>query len=307
MGGTSVPGLPARPIIDIDVVLSDYSSAHELRPALEAAGFARALAGDFADRQFYVLTEGGRHLCHLSLTNPGSATWLSHLALRERLRTDPVARRSLGGVKRRLAAEHSDPETYESAKSDLFRSFSDSGRTAVSGVPRRALLLGGLIVGGIAALAAAFAGVGYFTETSRGPDGLPDHRAVRATDLALRPEATLFYPGSAVLARATSDQGSDPANPISNPAEVDSLLVTPAAPETISAWYAQRLAASGWRFSPSSLTTEPPAGELDSEWRRGRREYFDLRLYIDRAALGSQGYAVQGLIFRAVYLVGRGP
>ncbi len=290
------------------MVAADYSSAHELRPTLESAGFVRVRAGDLADRQFYVHSEGGGAVCHLSITHLGSETWLSHRALRERLRTDPEARRSLRDLKRRLAAEHSEPQAYEAAKSDLIRSLSNSGRhtSGSARVSRRALLVGGLVVGGIAALAAAGVGVEYFTETSRGPDGLPDHRAVRASDLARRPEASLFYPGSAVLARSTSDQSSDPANPASNPAEVDSLLVTPAAPETISAWYAQRLAAAGWSRSPSSLTAEATAGELDFEWRRGRREYFDLRLYIDRAALGNQGYAVPGLLYRVVYLAGAG-
>jgi len=225
------------------------------------------------------------------------------------LRVDPQARQAYGDLKRGLAARHSGPEEYVRAKTAFVESLPGFGpdRPRLSArMSRRGLLVAGLALGGLVALVAAVAGIGYFTETSKGSDGLPDHRALRASDLAPRPEATFFYPGSTVLARATSDQGSDPANPASTPAEVDTLLVTSAAPEAVSAWYSQKLAARGWRLSTSSLTRDAPAGELASEWLRGRREYFDLRLYVDRATLGSQGYAVEGLIYRVVYLVGRG-
>ena len=88
-------------------------------------------------------------------------------------------------------------------------------------VSRRLLLVGGLA---LLALVGGIAGVAYYSETSRGADGLPDHRPVRAADLASRPEAKLFYPGSTVVQSARSDQSSDPNNPASAPAKIDTLL-----------------------------------------------------------------------------------
>src|SRR5260221_7136735 len=107
VGSTSVPELPAKPITDVDVALADYSKAHELRRALELAGFRRTLAGDFPDRQFYIRDDGGRR-SHLSLTYLGSETWLSHRALRDRLRADPEARRGYGDANKRPAAQGLD-------------------------------------------------------------------------------------------------------------------------------------------------------------------------------------------------------
>ena len=40
MGSTSVPGLPAKPIIDIIVLVDDLAAGHAAVPALEAAGSA---------------------------------------------------------------------------------------------------------------------------------------------------------------------------------------------------------------------------------------------------------------------------
>jgi GrpB-like predicted nucleotidyltransferase (UPF0157 family) len=304
VGSTAVPGMPARPIIDVDVALADYSSAHELREPLEATGFRRTLAGDFPDRQFYVLDEDGRRACHLSLTYRGSETWLSHQALRDRLLADPEARREYGDLKQRLAAQQLDPEVYTEAKTDVMQRLLGHGwrppppRAPIS---RRLLLAGGIGV----ALVIATAGVAYYAETSRGPDGLPDHRAVRAADLASRPEAQLVYPGSTVVESAQSDQSADPNNPASTPAKIDTLLATAATAAEVQAWYAQRLSAGGWRAGPSS-SGEAPTGEVDLEWRRGAREFFDLRLYLDRSALGSTGSGVGGLLYRVDYLVGAG-
>jgi GrpB-like predicted nucleotidyltransferase (UPF0157 family) len=298
VGSTAVPGLAAKPVIDIDVALADYSSAHELRPALEAAGFRRTVTGDNPDRQWYVRDVGDQRICHLSLTYLDSETWLSHRALLDRLRADPAARREYADLKKRLAAANLEPEAYSLAKTEVIErlaGFDWRQRPREPLVSRRILLIGGLaLLAGVGAVLA----VAFISETSRGADGLPDHRPVRAADLASRPEAKLFYPGSVVVDSTRADQGSDPGNPASGPAKIDTLLAVPAAAEAIKAWYSGRLAAAGWRLSSSS-TAEVPAGEVDTEWRRGSREYFDLRLYAGGAGLGAQSY-------RVVYLAGTG-
>jgi GrpB-like predicted nucleotidyltransferase (UPF0157 family) len=307
VGGTAVPGLAARPIIDVDVALADYSGAHELRGALESAGFRRALAGDLPDRQFYVREEAGRRTCHLSLTYLESETWLSHQALRHRLLTDPEALREYRDLKRRLGAEPLDAEAYARGKREVVERLAGSAwrkpPALQPAISRRLLLVGGLL---LLALVGGTAGVAYYSDTSRGSDGLPDHRAVRAADLVSRPEAKLFYPGSTVVQSARSDQSSDPSNPASAPAKIDTLLATAVSSGAVRDWYAERLAAGGWQVAPSNPTGEPAAGEVDLEWRRSPREFFDLRLNLDRALLGGLGSAVNGLLYRVVYLVGTG-
>jgi GrpB-like predicted nucleotidyltransferase (UPF0157 family) len=302
VGSTSVPGMAARPIVDVDVALADYSSGHELRPALEAAGFRRTLTGDFADRQFYIRDESGRR-SHLSLTYLDSETWLSHQALRDRLLADPEARREYSELKKRLAAEH-DADVYTAAKTEVIQRLAGHGwRKRPPSQPlisRRLLLAGGIA---LLALLGGGIGVAYYSETSRGADGLPDHRPIRAADLAMRPEAKLFYPGSTLVQSARADQSSDPNSPSAVPAKVDTLLATAVSPEVLQAWYGQNLSAAGWRAAPSVAGA---SGEVDLEWRRGAREFFDLKVYVDRAALGSLGEGVSGLLYRVEYLVGTG-
>lgn len=294
VGSTAVHGLAARPIIDIDVAVADYSSAHELRGPLEAAGFQRALNGDFPDRQFYVREEDGRRTSHLSLTFLGGETWLSHQALLTRLRTDPDARREYADVKRRLAALNLAPEAYTTAQTEVIERLAGQGwRKGLARpplVPRPLLVVAGIV---LFVLLAGTAGLSYYTETSSGADGLPDHRAVRSADLARHSEATLFYPGSVVVSTSRSDQSSDPSNPTSGPARIETMLSVAAATDTVEFWYYDELAARGWGKTAAAATIGPAPGEVNVEWRRGRREFFELTLSADHT-------------YRVVYLVGTG-
>ena len=52
VGSTSIPGLAAKPIIAMDLALAHYSSAHELRPSLHAAGFPHPMHCHFAAPRF---------------------------------------------------------------------------------------------------------------------------------------------------------------------------------------------------------------------------------------------------------------
>lgn len=116
IGSTAVPGLPAKPIIDIAVGLPEQADLEACVDALERLGYTRAPEGDFAGRVF--LRRPGHHL---SLTAHGSDYWVEHLAFRDALRADPDLRRRYGELKRALAAEHDDPEAYTRAKTALVR------------------------------------------------------------------------------------------------------------------------------------------------------------------------------------------
>jgi GrpB-like predicted nucleotidyltransferase (UPF0157 family) len=119
IGSTAVPGLPAKPIIDIAVGLSGAAGTDACVAALAALGYGREPAGDFEGRVF--LRRPGAPAYHLSLTPRGGAYWIEHLAFRDALRADPELARRYGRLKRRLAREHDDAEAYTRAKTALVR------------------------------------------------------------------------------------------------------------------------------------------------------------------------------------------
>ena len=128
---------------------------------------------------------------------------------------------------------------------------------------------------------AGYAYLSYVAEHSRGPDGLPDHRPVRASDLWARPVAKLYYPGSTVVDTSQTDQSEDPNNPASSPARAETLLASSAKSGDLLTWYGHGLDQQGFRAtSYPALDAGGLTGELDAEWRRGSREYFDLRIHV---------------------------
>lgn len=126
IGSTSVPGLAAKPVIDLMVPVHDLAAAigqDGFVVALGAAGWAHVppeLDGRPAER-FFVLPEGARRFAHLHLMDPASK-WRDRLAFRDALRADPGRRDSYARLKRELARTHAaDREAYTRAKSDFVR------------------------------------------------------------------------------------------------------------------------------------------------------------------------------------------
>lgn len=277
VGGTAVPGLAARPVIDINVSVADYSRAYELRSSLEAAGFQRSFEGDLPGGQLYFLREDGRVVSQISLTYPGSALWRRDLAFRDRLRTDPAARGEYAELKKRLVEDSAGEKAYLEGKSIFVARLVGAGwKDEVAPgrlFSRRRVVVGSLLALLIAGLAGAYGFLAYTAEYSRGSDGLPDHRPIRAADLWPRTPARLYYPGSAVVSTRGQDGSVDVG---AGPARVETTLRTDAPPAALAEWYSRALARMGWTALPADPGAAT-AGEIDLNWRRGRREYFELR------------------------------
>jgi GrpB-like predicted nucleotidyltransferase (UPF0157 family) len=108
IGSTSVPGLAAKPIIDMMAGVRELDGARATFGSLEALGYTyrphRPEAHRFS-RMAHDTPLGATH--HLHLTEPGSDLWRERLAFRDALRRDPALRDEYADWKRRHAA--SDP------------------------------------------------------------------------------------------------------------------------------------------------------------------------------------------------------
>ncbi len=105
VGSTSVPGLPAKPIIDVDVVIRDMSLLGEVIARLREAGYLHEGDLGVAGREAFRY-DGKEHLMkhHLYVCPLDSAELRRHLAFRNYLRAHPGAAREYGRVKREGAA-----------------------------------------------------------------------------------------------------------------------------------------------------------------------------------------------------------
>ncbi|MFF5077878.1 GrpB family protein [Actinoplanes sp. NPDC000266] len=118
VGSTSVPGLAAKPIVDIDLTIADTADESRYVPALEAAGYWLILREPWwhGHRMF---VDTGEDL-HLHVWPPGAPETVRHRLFRDWLRTHPEDRDLYASTKRRLARETgAGRRDYTMAKSDV--------------------------------------------------------------------------------------------------------------------------------------------------------------------------------------------
>jgi GrpB-like predicted nucleotidyltransferase (UPF0157 family) len=117
IGSTAVPGLCAKPIIDILLVVDDSADEASYLPALEAAGYVlRVREPDFHEHRMLRTPEKD---VHVHVFSPGAPEIRRYLLFRDRLRRDEADRRSYAQTKRRLAArEWPTMQHYAEAKTE---------------------------------------------------------------------------------------------------------------------------------------------------------------------------------------------
>jgi GrpB-like predicted nucleotidyltransferase (UPF0157 family) len=120
VGSTSVPGLPAKPILDIDIIVQ----RDDLQPAIQALEHAGYLhCGDLGvtDREtFTAPDENPSRNVYLCVANTLHVR--NHLAVRDVLREHPDLRDRYGAVKLQLASESgTDIHRYVAGKSMILQ------------------------------------------------------------------------------------------------------------------------------------------------------------------------------------------
>ncbi|EMA01492.1 GrpB family protein [Haloferax denitrificans] len=122
VGSTAVPGLAAKPIVDLLVLVSDRDDAGDIARTLGAAGYEER-PDDVPDRRFFVRGPPDRRTHYLSLTEVGSDCHREQVAFRDALRADDDLAAEYERRKRRLAEAHPDERSqYTAAKSSFVES-----------------------------------------------------------------------------------------------------------------------------------------------------------------------------------------
>ncbi len=125
VGSTSVPGLAAKPVIDVDVVVQRDALDDAIR-ALERVGYTHRGDLGIPDRHSLAEPDGPRR--NVYVTVDGSLALHNHLAVRDALRADAQLRAAYADLKARLAAEIDDIGEYVERKTELLtRILADAG------------------------------------------------------------------------------------------------------------------------------------------------------------------------------------
>jgi GrpB-like predicted nucleotidyltransferase (UPF0157 family) len=122
-GSTAVPGLVAKPIIDILIAVHSLAraKAEAVAPIL-SLGYVYREDNPKPDRMFFVKgmpPYGARRTHHVHITEPGGEMWQRRLAFRDHLRAHPDEAERYAALKRDLAQRHAtDRKGYTDAKTD---------------------------------------------------------------------------------------------------------------------------------------------------------------------------------------------
>lgn len=133
IGSTAVPGLGAKPIIDIMLGAPSIAVAEARIPALEADGYryVKEFEVAFPDRRYFVKRDGQPGRFHLHAVVKGSPFWMRQLAFRDALRADPALAERYWKVKQRMAARFpNDREAYTEGKTDFIRGVLQAAKAA---------------------------------------------------------------------------------------------------------------------------------------------------------------------------------
>ena len=120
VGSTSVPGLAAKPVLDIDVVVNGDEVVAAIA-VLETIGYTHRGDLGVADREaFQAPDDGLRRNVYVCLR--GALSVRNHLAVRDVLRQRADLRHEYGAVKVALAADGDiDIDTYVARKSEVLQ------------------------------------------------------------------------------------------------------------------------------------------------------------------------------------------
>ena len=121
-GSTAIPGLAAKPIIDILIAVRSLFDARTVAVSpLEALGYAFWSDNPKTDRLFFVKglpPSAPQRTHHIHMTESDGEIW-QRLIFRDYLRAHPDEAAHYAALKQDLAARHSqDREAYTDAKSD---------------------------------------------------------------------------------------------------------------------------------------------------------------------------------------------
>lgn len=120
VGSTAVPGMSAKPIIDIIIAVESLRTAHTLIPSFQQLGYEHRPNDLIPDRLFLVLGPATCRTHHLSLAEEGSKFWHEHLSFRDHLRTSQTTAADYSALKARLAAQFPNDRPSYTSNKDAF-------------------------------------------------------------------------------------------------------------------------------------------------------------------------------------------
>jgi len=120
VGSTSIPGMPAKPIIDIAIAVLDFEAARVCIPLIETLGYE--YKGEFGIPHRHYFVKGDPRTFHIHMSEINSQEWLNTLLFRDYLRLHADEAEEYAELKMQLALQYpQDRNAYLDAKAPFIQ------------------------------------------------------------------------------------------------------------------------------------------------------------------------------------------
>jgi GrpB-like predicted nucleotidyltransferase (UPF0157 family) len=120
VGSTSIPGISAKPIIDIAIAVNDFDEARVCIEPIVALGYE--YKGEFGIPRRHYFTRGNPRTHHVHMNEVTSQDWQQQILFRDYLRRHAEMAQRYAALKTELAHRFpTDREAYTEAKSPFIR------------------------------------------------------------------------------------------------------------------------------------------------------------------------------------------
>jgi GrpB-like predicted nucleotidyltransferase (UPF0157 family) len=109
VGSTSIPGMSAKPIIDIAIAITDFEKASVCIPLLEGLGYE--YKGEFGIPRRHYFVKGDPRTFHIHMSEINSLEWQNTLLFRDYLCQHPDVAKEYAELKTQLALMYPQDRT----------------------------------------------------------------------------------------------------------------------------------------------------------------------------------------------------
>ncbi len=133
IGSTAIPGIAAKPTIDLLPVVRGENDLDPCRAPMESIGYRWRGEYGIAGRRYSVLERDGKRLFHVHVFAAGNENIVRHMAFRDYLRAHREEALAYEAVKREAAAAHPDNSmAYNDHKSEWVRACQERAKAWVA-------------------------------------------------------------------------------------------------------------------------------------------------------------------------------
>lgn len=120
LGSTSIPGMLAKPILDIGIAVAAFEEAVRCIPPMEKLGYTYKGENGIPRRHYFVKGEPRTH--HVHMFEIESQEWRSHLLFRDYLIKNPATAGEYARLKQELAKQFAtEGEAYQAGKDGFIK------------------------------------------------------------------------------------------------------------------------------------------------------------------------------------------